>query len=183
MLEKRGFPLECAAAQVCREGDARVSANMFVRDMALVAYNALDSVADGLTPWRRAQLAIDSDPGQPTTMARLWKLLGAGKKQLTPNTPAEVGERASWSWQRSWWALEGGDCAIPHRTGESSRPGGAVGPARSGRGSMGVALERNLGVHCCPGPHGVALGQATSLGHWIRGLFTVHEVMREARFL
>ena len=33
MLGKRGFPLECAAAQVCREAGARLASNVFVRDM------------------------------------------------------------------------------------------------------------------------------------------------------
>ena len=57
MLGKRGYPLECAAAQVCREVGARVITNMFVRDMDLADFNALDNrrlevVADGLTLWR-----------------------------------------------------------------------------------------------------------------------------------
>ena len=65
-----GFPLECAAAQVCREGGARVSTNVFVRDMDLAVHNALDSrrlevVADGLTLWRGAQLAIDTTMVSP----------------------------------------------------------------------------------------------------------------------
>ena len=59
MLGRREFPLECAAAQVCRE------ASVLVRDMDLAAFNALDSrrlevVADGLTLWHGAQLAIDT---------------------------------------------------------------------------------------------------------------------------
>ena len=67
---KRGFPLECAAAQVCREGGARVSTNVFVRDMDLAVHNALDSrrlevVADGLSLWRGAQLAIDTTMVSP----------------------------------------------------------------------------------------------------------------------
>ena len=54
MLGKRGFPLECAAAQVSREAGARVFSNVFVRDMDLAAFDALDGrrleiVADGLT--------------------------------------------------------------------------------------------------------------------------------------
>ena len=70
VLGKRGFPLECAAAQVCREGGARVSTNVFVRDMDLAIHNALDSrrlevVADGLTLWRGAQLAIDTKVVSP----------------------------------------------------------------------------------------------------------------------
>ena len=62
MSGKRGYPLECAAAQVCREAGARVITNMFVRDMDLADFNALDNrrlevvVADGLTLWRGAQL-------------------------------------------------------------------------------------------------------------------------------
>ena len=70
VLGKRGFPLECAAAQVCREGGARVSTNVFVRDMDLAVHNGLDSrrlevVADGLTLWRGAQLAIDTTMVSP----------------------------------------------------------------------------------------------------------------------
>ena len=65
MLGRRGFPKECAAAQVCREAGARVATNVLVRDMDLAAFNALDSrrlevVADGLTLWHGAQLAIDT---------------------------------------------------------------------------------------------------------------------------
>ena len=63
VLGKRGFPLECAAAQVCREAGGRVSTNVFVRDLA--AFNALDNrrvevIADGLPLWHGAQLAIDT---------------------------------------------------------------------------------------------------------------------------
>ena len=37
---KRGFPLECAAAQVCMEAGAWVATNVFVRDMDLATFNA-----------------------------------------------------------------------------------------------------------------------------------------------
>ena len=62
---KRGFPLECAAAQVCREAGGRVSTNVFVRALDLAAFNALDDrrvevIADGLPVWHGAQLAIDT---------------------------------------------------------------------------------------------------------------------------
>ena len=65
VLGKRGFPLECAAAQVCREAGGRVSTNVFVRDLDLAAFNALDNrrvevIADGLPLWYGAQLAIDT---------------------------------------------------------------------------------------------------------------------------
>ena len=39
------------------------------------------------------------EPGQPITMERLWKMLDAGKRPLTPNFPVKAGELASWSWQ------------------------------------------------------------------------------------
>ena len=42
VLGKRGFPLECAAAQVCREAGARVSTNIPVREMDLAAHHNLD---------------------------------------------------------------------------------------------------------------------------------------------
>ena len=53
VLGRRGFALEVAAAQVCREAGARVSTNVFVRDMDLTAFDVMDSrrlevVADGL---------------------------------------------------------------------------------------------------------------------------------------
>ena len=65
VLGKRGYRLECAAAQVCREAGARVSTNVPVRDLDLVAHNNLDGrrlevIADGLTLWHGAQLAIDT---------------------------------------------------------------------------------------------------------------------------
>ena len=117
VLGRRGFPLERAAAQICREGGAWVTTNMFVRDMDLVAFDALDNrrlevVADGLTLWRGAQLALDTTmvsplrrdgTARPRAAARLWKTLAAGKRPLTPNflgarlvvLAAEVGGR--WS--------------------------------------------------------------------------------------
>ena len=60
-----GYPLECAAAKVCREVGARVTPNAFVRDLDLGAFNVLDGrrievIADGLTLWQGAQLAIDT---------------------------------------------------------------------------------------------------------------------------
>ena len=59
-----------AAAEVCREGGARVSTKVFVCDMDLAIRNALDSrkmevVADGLVLWRGAQLALDTTMVSP----------------------------------------------------------------------------------------------------------------------
>ena len=68
VLGRRGFPLEVAATQVCREAGARVSTNLHVRDMDLAELNILDGrrlevVADGLTLWQGAQLATDAEVG------------------------------------------------------------------------------------------------------------------------
>ena len=65
VLGKRVFALEVAAAQVCREAGGRVSTNQFVRDLDLREFNGLDGrrlevIADGLSLWRGAQLAIDT---------------------------------------------------------------------------------------------------------------------------
>ena len=64
-LGRRGFLLEVAAAQLCIEAGARVTTNVFVRDTDLAAFDVMDSrrlevVADGLTAFRGAQLAIDT---------------------------------------------------------------------------------------------------------------------------
>ena len=64
VLGKRGFPLECAAAQVCREVGARVTTNAFIRDH-LGEFDRLDGrrievIADGLVLGQGAQLAMDT---------------------------------------------------------------------------------------------------------------------------
>ena len=64
VLASRGFSVESAAARVCREAGARVSTNLFVRDLDLpVARHdgrRLEIVADGLPLFSGAQLAIDT---------------------------------------------------------------------------------------------------------------------------
>ena len=65
MLGRRGFALECAAAQVCREAGGRVSTNVMVRDLDVAEFNLRDTrrlevVADGLSIFGGAQLAIDT---------------------------------------------------------------------------------------------------------------------------
>ena len=64
MLGSRGFSVESAAARVCREAGARVSTNLFVRDLDLpvAPHDArrLEVVADGLPLFGGAQLAIDT---------------------------------------------------------------------------------------------------------------------------
>ena len=56
--------MEVAVARICREGGARVSTNVMVRDLALsqvpgVDGRRLEIVAEGLSFFRGAQLAID----------------------------------------------------------------------------------------------------------------------------
>ena len=140
VLGRRGFPLECAAAQVCREGGARVTTKHVCSRHELGCSQRsgqpqigscggrVDPLAGSATRHRHHVGVSSAEPGQPITTARLWKMLDAGKRPLTPNFPVKVGELASWSWQLKW--VERGDSAIPHRTGESSRPGGATGSAR-----------------------------------------------------
>ena len=53
VLVRRGFPVESAAARVCREAGARVSTNVMVRDLDILPLDGQDGrklevVADGL---------------------------------------------------------------------------------------------------------------------------------------
>ena len=64
ILGTRGFALEAAAARICREADARMATNYFVRDF-IIAVPAGDSrrlevVANNLPLWNGAQLAVDT---------------------------------------------------------------------------------------------------------------------------
>ena len=54
-----------SALHRCREAGARVSTDILVRDICLVAHNNLDGrrlevVVDGFTLWHGAQLSIDT---------------------------------------------------------------------------------------------------------------------------
>ena len=65
VLGRRGYALESAAAGVCREAGARVSTNVFLRDLDVMAVPALDArrievIAEGLPAFHGAQLAIDT---------------------------------------------------------------------------------------------------------------------------
>ena len=71
-LVRRGFPLENAAARVCREAGGRVRTNAFLRDMDSVSINPLDTrrlevVVDGLPLFGGAQLAVDTTLVCPLT--------------------------------------------------------------------------------------------------------------------
>ena len=72
VLGTRGFPLENAAARICREGGGRVRTNVLVRDMDIGAFNPLDTrrlevVVDGLPLFRGAQIAVDTTLVCPLT--------------------------------------------------------------------------------------------------------------------
>ena len=91
VLGRRGFPLESAAARICREVGGRVRTNVLVRDLDLHAINNLDSrrlevVVDGLSLFRGAQLAIDTTLVSPlsrngTTRPRYATVSGAALDQ------------------------------------------------------------------------------------------------------
>ena len=64
-LGRRGFAVEVAVARICREGGARVSTNVMVRDLDLLQVPGVDGrrlevVAEGLSLFGGAQLAIDA---------------------------------------------------------------------------------------------------------------------------
>ena len=64
VLGRREFAVESAGARICREGGARVTTNVMVRDLDLPVPLANDSgrleiVADGLPLFGGAQLAVD----------------------------------------------------------------------------------------------------------------------------
>ena len=71
VLGRRGFALECSAAQVCREAGGRVSTNVMVRDLDIPGPHAamdgrrLEVVADGLPLFDGAQLALDTTMVSP----------------------------------------------------------------------------------------------------------------------
>ena len=109
VLGTRGFPLECVAAQVCREAGARVTPNAFVRDLDVGAFNALDGrrievIVDGLTLWQGAQLAINTTlvsplrwDGSPRRGATRRAGCGSWRKCATGQRPHS----------RSWWERVG----------------------------------------------------------------------------
>ena len=66
---RRGFALECSAAQVFREAGLRVSTNVMMRDLDILGPHAamdgrrLEVIADGLPLFNGAQLALDTNRG------------------------------------------------------------------------------------------------------------------------
>ena len=66
VLGRRGYALECAAAQVCREAGGRISTNVTMRDLDIPSpHGAVDGcrleiIVDGLPLFDGAQLALDT---------------------------------------------------------------------------------------------------------------------------
>ena len=119
VLGRRGFPL-VAAAQVCREAGARVSTNLPSPGHDLAEFNNLDGrrlevVADGLTLWHGAQLAIDTTlvsplrrDGSPrarrlTMVGQHWMTLVVERSAPIPNCLETEEGFALW-WCR--WSVE-----------------------------------------------------------------------------
>ena len=130
VLGRRGFALEVAAAHVCREAGARVSTNVCVRDMDLTAFDVMDSrrlevVADGLTTFRGAQLAIDTTlvsalrrdgTARPGAVTRAGVALAATRRKKERTYPELTGERGRARLvvlAAEVGADVGGDCTIP----------------------------------------------------------------------
>ena len=118
MTGRRGFALECVAAQVCREAGARVATNVFARHLDLGEFNGLDGrrlevIADGLPLWRGAHLATDTTLVSPlhsdgTAIRQAAAHDGAApeaarrRNQCTQSSPVMEAERVWWSLQRRW---------------------------------------------------------------------------------
>ena len=166
VLGRRGFPLESAAARVCREVGARVRTNVVVRDLDLwPPHRRLEVVADGLPLHGGAQLAIDTtalthdgtarpgaDPhdGVALTEARRRKertcpeLSGEGGRARLVVLAAEVGGR---------WSDEARTFLGSLARGESQVPLSCCGTVFEQRGSTGGDVSSHallLAVSLCP---------------------------------
>ena len=94
MLEGGGVgeervPVGVCRAQVCREAGGRVATNVFIRDLDLAEFNAFDNrrvevIADGLTLWQGAQLAID------TTLVSLLRGDGSARPRAADHNGAAL---------------------------------------------------------------------------------------------
>ena len=131
------------AAQVCREAGARVTTNVFVRDMDLTALDVIDSrrfevVVDGLTAFRGAQLAIDTTlvsalrrDGTSWRCCKSWCCVGSSSQAEKARTHPELtgkGEQSPLGCLGCGGQMQtvGPDCSIPCRlvqrqSGDSAR--------------------------------------------------------------
>ena len=122
----RGFPLENAAARVCREAGGRVRTNAFLRDMDLGPINPLDArrlevVVDGLPLFGGAQLAVDTTlvcpltrdgaakPRAATVSGACHEVARRAERGTLPRTCGESGQSAlcCLGWRSGWSILVG----------------------------------------------------------------------------
>ena len=117
VLGSRGFSMENAAARICREVGARVSTNVFLRDLdfPIARHDArrLEVVADGLFLFGGAQLAVDTTLVSPVQAnghprRRCAEEDGAAlqqarqRKQLTYQSSLELSAGLAWSLPPRW---------------------------------------------------------------------------------
>ena len=163
VLGRRGCPLETAAAQVCREAGARVRLNTMVRDLdllpgALLDNGRLEVVADGLSLFNGAQLAIDTTMvsalrGDGTARRGAQHTSGTAimsarrRKELTCPELSGDGGRA-----RLVVLATGGrwsqDTSVLGRVGKGQVPRGTTSTARQCEGRLVAQVELSLRLHC-----------------------------------
>ena len=163
-----------------------MTSNMFVRDMDLAAFDALDNRRlEVLTLWRGAQLAIDTTMVSPLRRdgtarpraanhdgaaledarrrkeATYPELSGEGGRARLVVLAAEVGGR---------WSVE----TAQFLTALAKARAEEVPLVLQGRAEAAWVRrwERYLGVHGCPSLHSVAVGQASGLWHRRGGPFS-----------
>ena len=130
VLGRRGYAAESVAARICREASGRVATNIFARDLDLELHNAtrrLEVVADGLPPFGRAQLVVDTwsvlfgvmgrrEQGQREGMALRWQPQDVQKSGVALNWWRDARGRGWLCWMWRW----GDDGREKHRSfGES----------------------------------------------------------------
>ena len=153
VLGSRGFSLESAAARVCREAGARVSTNLFVRDLDLPIANhdarRLEVVADGLPLFGGAQLAIDTTlvssvqaDGRPRPQCA--RVDGDASSVRTRNSLGLRVARGWWYWPPRWEAVGLTKPVLLSVSWPRPKPGQCLGCLLVVHGRRG-----NIGGHQC----------------------------------
>ena len=112
VLAPRALPLERAVARVCREAGGRVCHNVRLADMnvdvPIADARRIEVVANGLSLWNGAQLAVDATIGPVTRRGEAQP--GADVRPGRPSTPrrAVSDSRRTPSWRApgaaAWWS-------------------------------------------------------------------------------
>ena len=139
---------ESAGARICREAGARVSTNVFVRDLDLPATNVHDArrleiVAEGLPLFGRAQFSIDNSGVSAPLMVQRWWRRAARRPY-----PELVGQPNRWCWP--WRSAEGVHKRQPRFEIVGSSKSSANAPfSRIVLSRRGSCAGQNVGVFCC----------------------------------